>query len=84
MIHALLAALAVIDGTAEAVFPISGAAAARAVRSIWLRHGLAIFKRRLKALEAKAAEDGLAAGRDSGPGGAQVQALEKKTLDDQA
>ena len=47
-------------------------------RSIWLRHDLANFKSRLKALEAKMAEDGLIL-RD-----AQVQALEKKKTVDEA
>lgn len=48
------------------------------VRSVWVRHELANFKARLKALEAKVAEEGIILTE------AQVMALEKKKYDDEA
>ena len=48
------------------------------VRSVWLRHDLANFKQRLKALEAKVAEEGIILTES------QVKALERKQLDDEA
>ena len=49
---------------------------ASGVRSVWLRHKLASFKERLKALEAKVAEEGIILTES------QVAALERKKLDD--
>ena len=48
------------------------------VRSVWLRHNLENFKKRLKALEEKVARDGIALND------AQIAALEKKAHDDEA
>lgn len=48
------------------------------VRSVWLRNDLANFKQRLKALEAKVAEEGIILTES------QVKALERKKLDDEA
>lgn len=48
------------------------------VRSVWVRNSLGNFKQRLKALEAKVAEDGIILTE------AQVIALEKKKHDDEA
>lgn len=47
------------------------------VRSIWLRHDLANFKKRLKALEDKVAKEGIILSDE------QVAALERKKIDDE-
>lgn len=51
---------------------------ASGVRSIWLRHGLENFKKRLKALEAKVELEGIILSDE------QVAALERKQQDDEA
>lgn len=48
------------------------------VRSIWVRHGVENFKKRLRALEAKVAAEGILLTDN------QVAALERKKLDDEA
>lgn len=48
------------------------------VRSVWLRHNLENFKKRLKALEEKVARDGIELTE------AQIVALERKASDDEA
>ena len=62
----------------QSVARLSEPGAPSGVRSIWLRHDLAHLKARLKALEAKVAEEGIILT------GAQIQALGKKKWDDEA
>ncbi|EFC1355769.1 helix-turn-helix domain-containing protein, partial [Escherichia coli] len=50
----------------------------RGVRSVWLRHNLENFKKRLKALEEKVARDGIELTE------AQIVVLERKASDDEA
>ena len=63
-------------GNASKACKVMGVSAS-GVRSVWLSHDLENFKKRLKALEARVAEQGILLTED------QVAALERKKLDDE-